>query len=208
MSPRPLFVLLALSLTATLVARDFNPIRLTPPTPRRRSAGNRVDLTKPTMELPCRWQLPSGWNAFKKTLADGGVVAYVSGQDPNAFARVYSWPVDRASDRAQEAQRKLLQAFETPILLDLAVPWREEILLTLWGSSEGDIREMDFQKKMPDVAYKARVGRVGDRLVAAVFGVRKPEDEQARPLVNARQMLDRLEWQMPWSYANSYAGWR
>lgn len=209
MVSRPLFVLLALALAPVLVARDFQPIQLSRPTPRRRPpAGTRVDLTKPTIELPCRWRLPIGWNAFKKKLDDGGVVAFVSGTDPNAFGRVYSWPIDRSSDAAAEAQMKLLAAFETAVMVDIVVPWRNEIRMTLWSSSEGDVRELDFRTKMPDVAYQARVGRVGDRLVAAVFGVRKPEDETSQPLVNARQMVDALQWQLPWSYQTAYTGWR
>ena len=207
---RPLFVLLVIALAGpeALEARDFKPISLSKPTPRRRHQGNRVDLKKPSREIPCRWPLPNGWNAFKRNLGDGAVVVYVSSQDPNAFARVYSWPIDRPTDDAHQAQQKLLEALDTPVLLDIIVPKGDEIFLTLWGTSEGDIRELDFQDHMPDVAYKARVGRVQDRLVAALFGVRKPEDDQAQPLVNAQQMLEKLEWKTPWSYATAYAGWR
>jgi hypothetical protein len=183
-------------------------INLSAPRARRRTVKNRVDLSKPTEEFPCKWKLPRGWNAFRRELPDGGVVAYISGTDTSAFARVYSWPATNSREGAYEAQRRLLNAFQEPVLLDISVPWRKELRLSLWGSTEGDIRQMNFQKTMPDVSYQARAGRIGDRLVAAVVGVRKPDDDEATPLADARDLVDQLEWKLPRSPYGSFARWR
>lgn len=199
MVQRPLFVLLALLVVTEASARPSSTIQLTPPTRRRRASRTQVDFSRSTKELPCRWKLPKDWKGFRRPLEDDGVVVYISGTDPSVFARVYSWPAKQA-DRAQEAQEKLLAAWGEPVLLDIVVPWRDEIHLHMWSSTEGDIRQMNFQKLMPDVAYVARVTRFSNRLLAAVVGVRKPEDPQAQPIVNAKEILDRLEWKRPWTY--------
>lgn len=170
-------------------ARPQGPVVAMRLAPRKRSTVRAPAPGTPTAALPRRWDLPQGWNTAVRELPEGGVVEYVSGLDARIWARVYSWPTTSPWASAQDARSRFGRAFDQKAILSRSTHQGDEIHMTLFGFT-------DEQKvKQPDIMMKVRTARNGDRLMAVVVGVLRPEDPKARPEDEADELLARLHWE-------------
>lgn len=134
----------------------------------RRGAQGQGHHRTPTPLLPRDWPLPEGWNGVIRSNPDGSQVEMLSSSEPGLYARVYSWPAERASATAHDARRLLTKALAPSLHPAGSRSSAWEVEATYMGWNGADPRTDGPPKRPPDLVARARCAKVEDRLVAAV----------------------------------------